>query len=75
MASDGLFLELRTALGEARSSSEPVCRENLRLREGERLHLINLRVIPVKPAKEGQPPVLVLFEDAEPPKGIGNRYQ
>ncbi|HKP29396.1 MAG TPA: ATP-binding protein, partial [Gemmatimonadales bacterium] len=64
MAREGLFLELRSALTEARKSAEVVRRDGIRVRTDEHIHLIDLEIIPVRPLGQGQY-LLVLFNDAE----------
>src|SRR5262249_51145660 len=63
MAREGLFLELRSALNEARSRQHPVRREGLHVRGEHGTLQVNLDILPVKPvgATEGQ--FLVLFHE------------
>jgi two-component system CheB/CheR fusion protein len=69
MAREGLFLELRSALNEARAGTQPVRREGIRLRTGESVMDIALEVIPVKPPGAA-PYFMVLFEPPELPSPL-----
>ncbi len=64
MAREGLFLELRSALNEARSRNEPVRREGVRVRDEHGVREVILQVLPVKPTGGGGNLHLVLFEAA-----------
>ncbi|HKP29492.1 MAG TPA: chemotaxis protein CheB, partial [Gemmatimonadales bacterium] len=64
MAREGLFLELRSALMEAKKGTEVVRRDGIRVRSDGAIQLVNLEIIPVRPLGQG-PYLLVLFNDAE----------
>jgi two-component system, chemotaxis family, CheB/CheR fusion protein len=64
MAREGLFLELRSALGECRQDNAPVRRDNVRVHGDGQVHEIDLRVLPVKLPRAGERCFLVLFETA-----------
>src|SRR5262249_23320549 len=49
MAPEGLFLELRNALNEARRSQTPVRRERVRLNDDHGTHFLAFEIMPVKP--------------------------
>jgi two-component system CheB/CheR fusion protein len=63
MAREGLFLELRSALAEARQSRREVRREGLRVRDPESVREIDLEVLPIIPHGGGADCFLVLFHD------------
>jgi two-component system CheB/CheR fusion protein len=67
MAKEGLFLELRTALAEAKARAAPVVREHLRTLDRGAEVEFTLRIVPVKPAGSSEMAFLVLFETAAPP--------
>jgi two-component system CheB/CheR fusion protein len=62
LAREGLFLELRSALMEAKTLNEPVRRERVRVRDERGVREINLRVLPVHPGGTGGRCFLALFE-------------
>jgi two-component system, chemotaxis family, CheB/CheR fusion protein len=65
MAREGLFLELRTALNEAKASDEAVRRERVIVRDNQGMREVNLQVLPVPPPTgDATDCLLVLFEDA-----------
>src|SRR5262249_41480506 len=66
MAREGLFLELRSALVEAKVRHQPVRRERLRVRDNghNSARDVNIEVVPVKPAGTEETCFLVLFEEA-----------
>ena len=66
LAREGLFLELRSALVEAKNSNRPVRREAVRLRDEHELREITLRVLPIQSGRDGRC-FLVLFEPARSP--------
>jgi two-component system, chemotaxis family, CheB/CheR fusion protein len=64
MAREGLFMVLRSALLEAKSTQQPVHRANVRMRIGQGASTIGLRVVPVAPKPAHGACFLVLFEAA-----------
>lgn len=67
MAREGLFMELRSALAEAKATRAPVVREGLRAPDQESDLAYTLRVLPVSPPGTEEPSFLVLFETTTPP--------
>ena len=67
MAKQGLFMELRSALTEAKTTSAPVVREGLHVVDGTDDVEFNLRVLPVRVANQTDSCLLVLFEAKEWP--------
>ena len=63
MAREGLFLELRSALAEAKQSRREVRREGVRVRDPESVREIDLEVLPIAPHGTGADCFLVLFRD------------
>jgi len=63
MAREGLFLELRSALAEAKQSRREVRREGLRVRDTESVREVDLEVLPVAPLGAGADCFLILFRD------------
>jgi two-component system CheB/CheR fusion protein len=63
MAREGLFLELRSALNEARSRNERVLRQDVRIRDEHGISEVDLEVLPVKPAGSTEACLLVLFHE------------
>lgn len=68
MAREGLFMELRSALVEAKVSRLPVVREHLRVPEGGRELEFTLRIVPVTVAPSEDVRLLVLFETRDWPQ-------
>jgi two-component system CheB/CheR fusion protein len=66
MAREGLFLELRSALNEAKKTNQPVHRDSIHVRSNGTVLTINLEVVPVRP-QAGGTCYLVLFQDQAPP--------
>lgn len=66
MAKEGLGLELRTAIHLAKRQEMPVTKENLQIRENDRIRQIKIDVIPFKTATTKASYFLVLFEDILP---------
>lgn len=62
MVREGLFLELRNALNEAKKSEKPVRREGVRVRSNGNIHDIGLEVVPLR-AQSGGICYLLLFQD------------
>ena len=62
---EGLFLELRSALAEAKSSNQPVRRQRVQLPDEHELREITLRVLPIQSGSDGRC-FLVLFEPRQP---------
>ena len=67
MARDSLFLELRSALTEAKATRAPVSREHLRVSDAGRDIEFTLRIFPVTVATAADLRLLVLFEAADWP--------
>ena len=63
---EGLFLELRSALTEAKNSNRPVRRERVQLRDEHEVRELTLRVLPIQSGSDGRC-FLVLFEPARSP--------
>jgi two-component system CheB/CheR fusion protein len=64
MAREGLFLDLRSALNEARSRQHPVRREGLHVRGEHGTLQVNLEILPIKPMGATEDQFLVLFHEA-----------
>ena len=62
MAREGLFMELRSALSEAKATQGPIVREGLRAHDQGADLPYTLRVLPVSPPGADEPSFLVLFE-------------
>jgi two-component system, chemotaxis family, CheB/CheR fusion protein len=65
MAREGLFLELRNALTEAKLHDRAVRRDQIRIRSNGEVRHASLEVIPLHPPSGGKS-FLVLFHDAPP---------
>jgi two-component system CheB/CheR fusion protein len=65
LAREGLFLELRSALTEAKTLNQPVRRERVRVRGDPGVREINLRVLPIHPGATAGRCFLVLFEHVD----------
>jgi two-component system CheB/CheR fusion protein len=61
MARENLFVELRSAIEEAKKRNVKVRREGVQIREGMALRSIDLEVIPIRPSVSGVRCFLVLF--------------
>ncbi|MCG6136186.1 MAG: ATP-binding protein [Nostoc sp. LLA-1] len=66
MVRQGLLMELRATIYQAQRQKILVRREGLRIEEGDLSKIINLEVIPFKPATDKELYFLVLFEQAPP---------
>ncbi|WP_265278376.1 CheR family methyltransferase [Nostoc sp. KVJ3] len=66
MVRQGLLIELRATIYQAQRQKILVRREGLRIESGDLAKIINLEVIPFKPATDGELYFLVLFEQAPP---------
>ncbi len=66
MAKDGLKLELRTAIHQARQQNLAVRKENLQIVDGEDTRQLNFEVIPLKARGAQERYFLVLFQPATP---------
>ncbi|MEH2186040.1 MAG: chemotaxis protein CheB [Nostoc sp.] len=66
MVRQGLLIELRATIYQAQRQKILVRREGLRIEEGDLSKIINLEVIPFKPATDEELYFLVLFESAPP---------
>jgi two-component system CheB/CheR fusion protein len=71
MARAGLVLPLRAAINEAKKKNNPVRRKDARLDDNGRARLVNIEVVPLKNLKERC--YLILFEEAEEPRGSKQR--
>ncbi|MDZ8258461.1 chemotaxis protein CheB [Nostoc sp. ChiQUE01b] len=63
MAKEGLRLELRTAVHQAKKRDEAVTKEGIQIREDDQLRQIKIDVIPLQPPLVGERYFLVIFED------------
>ncbi|MGI8988764.1 MAG: chemotaxis protein CheB [Bryobacteraceae bacterium] len=66
MAREGMLVDLRAAIQQARSSSEAVRKEGVRVIRDRESHTAGIEVVPVKNARSGQSFFLVLFRASEP---------
>jgi two-component system CheB/CheR fusion protein len=66
MAREGLAVDLRAAVQEAKKHGHPVRRSGVRIKRNEQTVDVNLDVVPIKPSGAAAPYFLVLFEDASP---------
>ena len=64
MAKEGLTLELRTAIHQAKQQDAPVRKEGLQIQERDQVRQINLEVIPLKAQGFADGHFLVLFEES-----------
>ncbi|HET7005628.1 MAG TPA: chemotaxis protein CheB, partial [Candidatus Binatia bacterium] len=69
MARDGLFLDLRAAVEEARREHTAVRRDGVRVRANGGVRTIGLEALPIKPAAMAGTCVLLLFHEAPDPAG------
>ena len=72
MAREGLFLELRVAVGGAKERGAEVLREGILVKDEHGIRKVNLRVIPVKPSGASERCYLILFEEAVKPEPEGS---
>lgn len=63
MAKEGLRLELRTAIHQAKQQKLPIKRENLQIKESDRIRYLTIHVIPFQTNATAQEYFLILFED------------
>ncbi len=68
MAREGLFLELRSAIEEARKQHHAVRREGLRVRVDGDSRSVNLEVVPVRPPASRETCFLVMFDEIAAPE-------
>ncbi|MCC5660765.1 PAS domain-containing protein [Nostoc sp. XA010] len=66
MVRQGLLAELRTTIYQAQRQKILVRRQGLRIEEGDLSKIVNIEVIPFKPATDEELYFLVLFEEAPP---------
>jgi two-component system CheB/CheR fusion protein len=66
MTREGLFLDVRSALAEAKKHNQAVRRQGIRLRSNGGVREIALEVIPIRP-QGGGPCYLVLFQEPSTP--------
>jgi two-component system, chemotaxis family, CheB/CheR fusion protein len=66
MAKEGLKLELRTAIHQAKQQDAAVRKEGLQIREREQVRQVSLEVIPLQARGLEERYLLVLFEEAFP---------
>jgi two-component system CheB/CheR fusion protein len=71
LVKEGLFLDFRKALTEAKSNRTPVVREGLRVDDGGVERLFTLRVLPVTVPQATDFRLLVIFEPDEPGPASG----
>ena len=67
MAKQGLFMELRSALTEAKATSGPIVREGLHVADGGADVEFTLRVLPIRMTHDSEGSLLVLFESKDWP--------
>ena len=67
MAREGLFMELRSALTEAKTTNAPVVREQLHVTDAGQDIEFTLRILPVRLAQGSEGCLLVLFEPKDWP--------
>ena len=67
MAKDGLKLELRTAIYQAKQQNLAVSKDDLQITDGDLVRQINFEVIPLKARGMEERYFLVLFQEATPP--------
>lgn len=67
LAKPGLFMELRSALAEAKASMNPVVREGLHVVDGDDDIEFTLRVVPVRLSRHIECCLLVMFESKDWP--------
>ena len=67
MAKDGLKLELRTAIYQAKQQNLAVSKDDLQITDGALVRRINFEVIPLKARGMEERYFLVLFQEATPP--------
>jgi two-component system, chemotaxis family, CheB/CheR fusion protein len=88
MAREGIQMDLRMALQEAKKQGAPVRKEGLRIKLDGQLKEVNLEAIPLKAPRPGKGCFLILFEEAvagrsgrpgsrplAPARGKGKRQQ
>jgi two-component system, chemotaxis family, CheB/CheR fusion protein len=68
MAKEGLKLELRTAIHQAKQRELPVKKVGLQIQEGTQIRDVNIEVIPIQARGTDERYFLVLFEDVAPLK-------
>ena len=68
MAREGLLLELRAAIHEARKKNRPVLRRNVRVSQNGGWKVVTLRVAPVKAHLSKGLHFLVMFQEDSPPQ-------
>ncbi|GAB4384465.1 MAG: chemotaxis protein CheB [Elainellaceae cyanobacterium] len=66
MAKEGLTLELRTAIHQAKQQDAPVRKEGVQIQDRGQIRQINLEIIPLKARGVEECHFLVLFEDSTP---------
>jgi two-component system CheB/CheR fusion protein len=67
MAREGLLVELRKAMAQAKAENGPVRRDRLLVKEGEHFRMVNVEVLPIRATTGGGRCFVVLFEDVPPP--------
>ena len=67
MVREGLFVDLQSALSEAKKTRLPVTRDNLHVLDGDRDLAFTLRIIPVTMPPMPELSLLVLFESHDWP--------
>lgn len=71
MAREGLGLELRAALAEAKNENKTALRQGVRIRDDGQTRAVDLKVIPLKLSGMSDRGFLVLFEESAPAAGQG----
>ena len=71
MAREGLTVELRSAIFEARKESAPVKKEGVRVKQNNRFKLVDIEVIPFKAPVTKDLYFLILFEEPIKPEPPG----
>ncbi len=66
MVREGLLLELRTAIHQAKRQDASVRKEGLQVKAGEQFRLVNIEVMPFRSSPSNDCYFLVLFEEINP---------
>jgi two-component system CheB/CheR fusion protein len=70
MAREGLLVELRKAVIQAKTDNATVRREGLLVKDGEQLRVVNVEIVPLRPPGGAARYYLVAFEDGKPPAPV-----
>jgi two-component system CheB/CheR fusion protein len=68
MVREGLLIELRAALGQAKAQNVAVRKEGLQVRDQHGLRPVSIDVVPIRVPFSGERSFLILFEDATHPR-------